>query len=724
MKRLIARTRYTLGDVSAKAGAIRARPRRSRPGTAPDGDSAYPTYIVAQSGYGWSVNDHGPNPAAPAADRFAQFRFGRIPIGKVSPVIEHGAYPAKAVEGEALPITARVVREGHDAVGATVVLTNPSGEQTRVDMKQIWPQGLDIWQAWVRPDRVGDWQFHIEAWGDDWHTWRHNADVKLSARMDVELICMEGRALFDYAVRAAQEAGDNDAADLIRQAHQDLDPSVEASELHRRALDPALDAAMVRYAHRSLVTAGVDYPIQVDRKRALYGSWYEFFPRSQGAYKDAETGKWVSGTLNSSHAMLEHIAELGFDVAYVPPIHPIGYQFRKGPNNTLEAGPDDPGSPWAIGSHEGGHDAVHPKLGTIEEFDAFVAKANSLGLEVALDFALQAAPDHPWVTEHPEWFTTRLDGTIAYAENPPKKYQDIYPINFDNDREGIYQEVLRLLEFWISHGVKIFRVDNPHTKPLNFWDWLTDRLRQDHPEVLLFSEAFSRPEVMHNLGKVGFHMSYTYYTWRNTKKELGEYLTELSQETADYLRPNFFVNTPDINPMSVRSGAPAAFAIRIILAATMSPNWGIYQGFEQFEFEPLKPGGEEYLNSEKYEYRPRNFNAEPNLNVLLARVNQIRRKHPALQQLRRTVVLETTHDEIFAFAKNDGEDTIIVVCSLNPHHSVSGEVIVDLAQLGLPVDMYGVHDELTGGTYVWGPRNFVGLTPGNPAHIFTVHARQ
>ena len=420
--------------------------------------------------------------------------------------------------------------------------------------------------------------------------------------------------------------------------------------------------------------------------------------------------------------MLEHIAALGFDVAYLPPIHPIGFQFRKGPNNTLAAGPDDPGSPWAIGSHEGGHDAVHPQLGTIEEFDAFVAKANSLGLEVALDFALQAAPDHPWVSEHPEWFTTRLDGTIAYAENPPKKYQDIYPINFDNDRDGIYQEVLRLINFWVSHGVKIFRVDNPHTKPLNFWDWLMTEVRKDHPEVLFFAEAFSRPEVMQTLGKVGFHMSYTYFTWRNTKQELTSYLSELSAETADFMRPNFFVNTPDINPLSTRSGAPAAFAIRTILATTMSPNWGIYQGFEQFEFEPLKPGGEEYINSEKYEYRPRDFNAEPNLNGLIAHLNRIRKEHPALQQLRRCLILETTSESIVAFAKNDGEDTVIVVCSLNPHEPVSGEVIVDLTPLGVQAEMFGVHDELTGGNYVWGPRNFVGLDPANPAHIFTIHA--
>lgn len=653
---------------------------------------------------------------------FAEFKFGRIPIGKVSPVIEHGAYPAKAVIGEQLPISARIYREGHDKVGATAVLTDPAGNLSRIDMAQIWPAGLDIWQAWVRLDQLGDWTFRVEAWADDWHTWQHNADVKLTAQMDVELICLEGRDLFEGASKAATAAGDEEAAELIEQASEALNPAADTAVLRQLALSPELDRVMTRFARRPLNTGTVDYPIQVDRKLALFASWYEFFPRSQGAVRDPETGVWRSGTLRDCDAILEHIAELGFDVAYVPPIHPIGYQFRKGPNNTLVAGPDDPGSPWAIGSADGGHDAVHPDLGTIDDFDAFVAKANSLGLEVAIDFALQASPDHPWVTEHPEWFTTRLDGTIAYAENPPKKYQDIYPINFDNDPEGIYHEVLRLIEFWISHGVKIFRVDNPHTKPLNFWDWLTSEIHKNHPEVIFFAEAFSRPEVMQTLGKAGFHMSYTYFTWRNTKKELSEYLTELAGETSAFMRPNFFVNTPDINPLSIRSGAPAAFAIRMILATMMSPLWGIYQGFEQFEFEPLKPGGEEYLNSEKYEYRPRDFTAEPNLNILMSRLNEIRRAHPALQQLRRTVVLETTSDQIFAFAKNDGDDTVIVVCSLDPHNGAAGEVVVDLSPLGIDSELLGVHDELTGANYVWGTRSFVRLDPATPAHILTVHA--
>ena len=654
---------------------------------------------------------------------FSVYRFGRLPIGKVAPVIEHGAYPAKAVVGEELPITARVLREGHDRVGATVILTDPHGVEHATEMTQIWPAGLDIWQAWVRPEAEGDWTFRIEAWADDWHTWQHSADVKYAAHIDKELVCAEGRELFTAALATARAAGAEPDGRVIEHALAAMDPGLDPGALRQAALDPQLDAVMSRHGRRRLTTPTLDFPLQVDRRRALFGAWYEFFPRSQGAVKDPVSGEWRSGTFNDCHAILEHIAALDFDVAYVPPIHPIGMQYRKGPNNALVPGPNDPGSPWAIGGPEGGHDAIHPDLGTLADFDAFVARANQLGLEVALDFALQASPDHPWVKSHPEFFTTRLDGTIAYAENPPKKYQDIYPINFDNDREAIYQEALRLIMFWIGHGVKIFRVDNPHTKPLNFWYWLISRVHQTHPEVLFFAEAFSRPEIMETLGKAGFHMSYTYFTWRNTKNELASYLRQISTETIDFMRPNFFVNTPDINPLSVRSGAPAAFAIRMILAATMSPSWGIYQGFEQFEFEPLKAGGEEYLNSEKYQYRPRDFKAEPNLNVLMGRLNQIRRAHPALQQLRRTTILQTSHDEILAFAKRDGRDLVIVVCSLNPHEPVAGQVEVDLATLEL-ADMYGVHDELGGANYVWGASNYVGLDPANPAHIFSVHTNQ
>jgi starch synthase (maltosyl-transferring) len=432
---------------------------------------------------------------------------------------------------------------------------------------------------------------------------------------------------------------------------------------------------------------------------------------------------------------------MGFDVVYLPPIHPIGTSFRKGPNNTLTPGPADPGSPWAIGNVEGGHDAIHPDLGDFDDFDAFVAKARSLGLEVALDFALQASPDHPWVTSHPEWFAHRADGSIAYAENPPKKYQDIYPVNFDDDKDGIYAESLRILRLWMSHGVRIFRVDNPHTKPVDFWAWLLGEVRRTDPDVLFFAEAFTKPAMMHMLGKVGFQMSYTYFTWRNEKWELEEYLTELSTETDSFFRPNFFVNTPDINPFYLQTGGKTAFTIRAVLAATLSPLWGVYSGFELFESAPLGPGREEYLDSEKFQYRPRDWQAAAesgeNLNLLLGRLNQIRREHPALQQLRDLHFHSAAHEQALVFSKRaagvDGsgsgtagagtgeDDVVIVVVSLDPHNVVETEVVLDMDALGLSSrDVYLVHDELTGQTWRWGQRAFVRLTHDDPAHILTV----
>ncbi len=646
--------------------------------------------------------------------------FGRIPVGQVEPVIENGAYPSKATLGENIPITARVIREGHDKVGAHVVLTSPSGKTSRIDMKQIWPQGLDIFRAWFRPDELGEWTFRVEGFADEWHTWHHNAEVKLPLGQDVSLVCMEGQLLLKPAAEAAAKAGDEASALTIRQAIDGLRDDVDPQELADLVNTVKLDEAMTKYSVRKFLTPDDTYRIFVERQRALYGSWYEFFPRSQGAWQD-EDGLWHSGTFADCYDQLERIADLGFDVAYITPIHPIGEAFKKGPNNSTEAHPDDPGSPWAIGSPAGGHDTVNPELGTMADFDKFMAKAKSLGLEVALDFALQASPDHPWVKDHPEWFTIRPDGTIAYAENPPKKYQDIYPINFDNDPEGIYNEVLRLVHFWIDHGITIFRVDNPHTKPLQFWERLLKDIRRTNPEVVFLAEAFSRPVVMGNLGKVGFQQSYTYFTWRSTKKELASYLMEVATETADYMRPNFFVNTPDINPFQVRSGAPAAFAIRMILASTMTPSWGIYSGFEFFEHEAPRPDMEVYDRSEKYEFRPRDYNKEPNLNELMRDLNKIRRNHPALQQLRQVSVLETTSDDILAYVKTDGEDQVIVVCSLNPHEAVAGEVIINERAIDLADDeLMGVFDELTGRKFVWGRNNYVALDPAHPAHILSV----
>ncbi|RLP11782.1 DUF3416 domain-containing protein [Propionibacterium australiense] len=646
--------------------------------------------------------------------------FGRIPVHNVSPVLENGAYPAKAVEDETITVKANIFREGHDALGACIVLTDPAGAEQRFDMAQIEPMGLDIWAAQVPLGAPGDYSFRVEAYDDRWRTWRHNADIKFEAGLDIPLVCAEGSILLNEAAASARAAGAEQDAALLADTAQRLDADAPVGRLTALVTDPAVNAGMGRWLPRRLLTPTGEFPLVVHRRGAQFSSWYEFFPRSVGAVRH-EDGSWTSGTFRSSEKMLERIAALGFTVAYLPPISPIGRAFRKGPNNTLQAGPNDPGSPWAIGSADGGHDAVNPELGTIEDFDHFVARAHELGLEIALDFALQASPDHPWAVEHPEWFTTRADGTIAYAENPPKKYQDIYPINFDNDPEGIYNEALRLAEFWIDHGVTILRVDNPHTKPVDFWAWFAARLHERHPEVVIQAEAFTRPEMMHALAKVGFHLSYCYYTWRNTKYELSEYLTELSTQSVDFFRPNFFTNTPDINPRFTQSGNPAAFAIRMILAATMSPAWGVYSGFELCEHELLKPGGEEYLNSEKYEYRPRDYEAEPNLNGLMTMLNAIRAGHRALQQMRGTQVLATSSDKIFAFAKRDGQDRVVTIVSLDPDQGVDGTVHIDLAWLGLAPDArIRVHDELTGQDFDWGADNYVRLWPAQPAHILSV----
>ena len=658
--------------------------------------------------------DLGPLPA-PARG------IGRIPVTKVEPVIEGGVYAAKAVVGEAVPIRAKVFREGHDAVNASVILTDPHGRETRHDMTPLEPRGLDPWEAWVRPDSEGLWRFRVEGWSDPWATWLHNAQVKLPAGVDVPLVCLEGRDLLERTAAVAQAAGDPVQASILSATALLLIPERPAEDLVDVASAHGLAKAMRKYGPRELVSPTADFPLYVDRARALYAAWYEFFPRSEGAQYDAATDTWTSGTFETASRRLEAIAAMGFNVVYLPPIHPVGHAFKKGQNTTLDAHPDDPGSPWAIGNADGGHDAINPDLGTFADFDAFVARAKELGLEVALDFALQASPDHPWVAQHPEWFTTRLDGTIAYAENPPKKYQDIYPINFDNDPEGLYNEVLRILKVWIGHGVSIFRIDNPHTKPVQFWAWIFAQLRQTDPEVLFFAEAFTTPEMMHTLGKVGFQSSYTYFTWRVDKQEIEEYLGELSGEMADFYRPNFFVNTPDINPFHLQSGNPAIFAIRAILAATLSPAWGVYSGFELFEHEALAPGREEYLNSEKYEYRPRDFTAEPNLNVLLGTLNAIRDAHPALQQLRQIHFHTALDDQVVAYSKRDGDDYVLCVVSLDPDSAVETEVHLDLEALGRAgATSVPVRDELTGESFVWGASNFVRLTPTRPAHVLAV----
>jgi starch synthase (maltosyl-transferring) len=479
------------------------------------------------------------------------------------------------------------------------------------------------------------------------------------------------------------------------------------------------------------VTSSPRYEVWVDRPRALYGSWYEFFPRSEGSVVG---GRATHGTFATASERLPAIADMGFDVVYLPPIHPIGRVNRKGPNsaqfpggNPTDVGPDEVGSPWAIGSAEGGHDAVHPELGTMEDFKAFVARTEELGMEVALDFALQAAPDHPWVEKHPEWFTTKPDGSIAYAENPPKKYQDIYPINFDNDPEGIYAECLRVIRVWIEAGVKIFRVDNPHTKPLSFWHWLIWEVKKTDPDVLFLAEAFTRPAMMHQLARIGYTQSYTYFTWRTERGELEEYGRELATNS-HYMRPNFFVNTPDILHESLQYGGPPMFKIRAVLASMMSPTWGVYSGFELFEHVAVKPGSEEYLDSEKYSLRPRDWAAAEasgrSLAPYLRKLNEARRAHPALQQLRTLHFHAVDNPNLICFSKTDpgSQDAVIVVVNLSSHNTQIGTTALDLPVLGLDWhERFRVTDELSGAVYDWGQFNYLELDPyREPAHVFAV----
>ncbi|MDH6456155.1 starch synthase (maltosyl-transferring) [Streptomyces sp. SAI-119] len=528
---------------------------------------------------------------------------GRIPVRDVRPAVESGRRPAKAVVGETFEVTATVFREGHDAVAANVVLTDPEGRHGPwTPMRELAP-GSDRWGAEVTPDVEGRWTYRVEAWSDPVETWRRVARIKVPAGIDTGLVLEEGAELHTRAAAGVPEGAQH--AVLLAAAKTLADDSLPVATRLAAALTPEVDAVLARHPLRELITASETLPLLVERERALFGSWYEFFPRSEG------TPQRPHGTFRTAARRLPAIAAMGFDVVYLPPIHPIGGTFRKGRNNTLSAGPDDVGVPWAIGSPEGGHDAVHPDLGTIEDFDWFVGQAAAQGLEIALDFALQCSPDHPWVHKHPEWFHHRPDGTIAYAENPPKKYQDIYPIAFDADLEGLIAETSRVLRHWMDHGVRIFRVDNPHTKPVVFWERVIAGINATDPDVIFLAEAFTRPAMMHTLAQIGFQQSYTYFTWRTTKQELTEYLTELSGEAASYMRPNFFANTPDILHAFLQHGGRPAFALRAVLAATLSPTWGIYSGYELAENTPLREGSEEYLDSEKYQLKARDWDTPP-----------------------------------------------------------------------------------------------------------------
>ncbi len=634
---------------------------------------------------------------------------GRIVIDDVRPRTPTGQHPPKTAEGEPFVVSADIFKDGHDILAARV-RTKPAGRRGWVSVPMA-PTGNDRWEASLTLDGVGRHDLVIDAWPDRFATWTHDIRIKAGAGQDVTTELEEGvlllRALEPH-VPELRRALVVDAAARLADATLPLEARLNAG------LDDAVAVAVEQVPLPEDVTSTKATPIWNDRHRAVYSSWYELFPRSEGGFAGVTK-------------RLLAIADMGFDVVYLPPIHPIGVTARKGPNNTLTAGPDDPGSPWAIGGAAGGHTEIEPSLGSLDDFRDLVEEAKTLGMEIALDYALQCSPDHPWVRAHPEWFHHRPDGSIKYAENPPKKYQDIYPINFwpedDADRAALWDACKAILDHWIAQGVRIFRVDNPHTKPMAFWAWVIPAIQAQHPDVLFLAEAFTRPKVMAKLAEVGFSQSYTYFTWRETKHELVEYGCEVSDgPAADYMRPSFWPNTPDILAGPLRNGTPAAFRLRALLAATLVPSWGMYSGFELCENEPMSDANEEYLRSEKYEIKERDWDDPGSLAPFITELNRIRRAHPALQRLRGLRFHRSSNDSIVAYsrASADGSDVVLCVVNLDPEHWHEDTLWLDLGELGMPwTEPYDALDELTGESFTWqGASPYVRLDPDDaPGHV-------
>ena len=630
----------------------------------------------------------------------------RVVIENVTPSVGGGRHPVKRLVGDVVRVGVDLYKDGHDRIGARL-RARPPGRGAARSAPLSYDADEDRWFAELRLDRIGRWRLAVEAWPDAWGTWREDLAKFFEAGQSVRSELLQGAALLRQAAKhAPQPDGLEEAAATL------ADTTVAEAERVAFALaEASADLVPGPLAPAELTRLDPALHVIVDRERAGVAAWYELFPRSLAS----EPGR--HGTFRDAARRLPELAELGFDVVYLPPIHPIGRTHRKGPDNREKAGPDDPGSPWAIGAAEGGHTAVHPQLGSLEDFDAFVGRARELGLEVALDYALQCSPDHPWVREHPDWFHVRPDGTIRYAENPPKKYQDIYPLDFwCRDHTSLWQACRDIVLFWIEHGVRIFRVDNPHTKPFVFWEWLIQEVQQAHPDVIFLSEAFTRPKRMKGLAKLGFTQSYTYFTWKNSAWELREYLTELNAtDMVEYFRPNFFTNTPDILHEYLQAGGRAAFRVRLLLAATLSPLYGIYSGFELCENVPLRPGSEEYLHSEKYEIRQRNYQAIGNLNDDLRRLNRIRREQPALRRLGNLSFHATENEQILWYRKAAPEADLLVAVNLDPHQPQETFVQVPLAELSLREDEpFVVEDLLSGERYTWrGARNYVRLDPAH-----------
>jgi starch synthase (maltosyl-transferring) len=655
-------------------------------------------------------------------------QFAPIVIERVTPELDCGRHAVKRLVGDACAVGASIFKDGHDLLAARVRYRGPSDDGWRY-APLAYDFNADRWSGAFPVDEIGRWTYTVEAWTDRFGTWYRDLEKKRNAGQDVSVELLEGAELIDAAARRTKFGAARST--LARAATALRAAEASAADRVETALTPELIELMQAHGVPTDLTAyGRELAITVERRRAGFASWYEFFPRSQGS----TPGK--HGTFADAERRLPRLAELGFDVIYLPPIHPIGHTFRKGRNNSLQPAPGDVGSPWAIGNEHGGHTAIEPQLGTIEDFDRFVSRANELGMEIALDYALQCSPDHPWVKEHPEWFIIRPDGTIQYAENPPKKYQDIYPLNFwSSDREGLWNACRDIFLYWIEHGVKTFRVDNPHTKPFAFWEWCLAEVRRRHPDVVFLSEAFTRPSKLLNLAKLGFSQSYTYFTWKNTAAELREFMTDFSRpEVLEYYRGNLFANTPDILHEFLQHGGRPAFRLRLLLAGTLSPLYGIYSGYELSENVPVRPGSEEYLDSEKYEIRVRNYEAPGNLNGDIALLNRIRREQTALQRADNLTFVPSENAAILCFRKAGGvasaaaasggrDADLIVAVNLDPHHAHATMVHVPVEVMGIGRDEpYTVHDLLTGARYTWrGSRNFVLLDPAQqPGHVLRV----
>lgn len=656
-----------------------------------------------------------------AKDTLAFPLLRRVVIENVQPEIEAGRFAIKRVIGEHVEVTADIHADGHDILFAVLQHRSPS----QSDWREVAMQPLvnDRWKAEFRVSEQGRYFYTVSAWVDPFKSWRRDLSKKFEVGQDVGLDLLVGVSLIEDA---AGRAHGNDREQLLLRATELKEKRAKNQQLAMESVDDQLTALMQRYADRRRATTyDRELAVVVDRVKARFSTWYEIFPRSSAD----EPGK--HGTFRDCEKQLPYIADMGFDVLYFPPIHPIGRINRKGKNNSEQASPNDVGSPWAIGAEEGGHDAILPQLGTIEDFKSLQAKAKDFGLEMALDLAFQCAPDHPYVKAHKEWFRVRPDGSVQYAENPPKRYQDIYPIYFENDHaDELIQELKRVVLFWIAQGIRIFRVDNPHTKPFEFWEWLINGIKSEYTDVLFLAEAFTRPKVMYRLAKLGFTQSYTYFAWRNTKSELTEYFTELTQtEVREFFRPNLWPNTPDILTEFLQFGGRPAFMIRVTLAATLGASYGIYgPAFELCENRALRPGSEEYLDSEKYQLRHWGTNDPRSLKGLIARLNQIRKENPALQSDWSLRFHETDNDQLIVYSKTteDLSNVVVTVVSLDPYYTQAGWVDLSLETLGLdPSQPYQMHDLLSEARYLWhGPHNYLQLNPQMmPAHVFVVRRR-